>query len=129
MSELSERVLEALRAVYDPCCADRGISVVDMGLVRRVEASRDGARVELILTGGWCPFSVDLLTTVRSRLAELGLGEVEVGITWEEAWSPDRMSPEARRKLRFLPEPRAVRDRQAFLARVAREREEEVERR
>lgn len=127
MSELSERVLEALRAVYDPCCADRGISVVDMGLVRRVEAGQDGARVELILTGGWCPFSVDLLTAVRSRLAEQGLGEVEVGITWEEAWSPERMSSEARSKLRFLPEPRAVTDRRAFLAGVAREHEKEVE--
>ena len=31
-----ERVLDVLRGVYDPCCADRGISIVDMGVVEDV---------------------------------------------------------------------------------------------
>jgi metal-sulfur cluster biosynthetic enzyme len=37
-------VLEALKEVYDPCCADRGISIVDMGVVEDVRV--DGSRVE-----------------------------------------------------------------------------------
>ena len=28
-------ISEALRDVYDPCCKDKGISVVDMGLLHR----------------------------------------------------------------------------------------------
>ena len=36
-SPAAERVLDALRDVYDPCCADRGISVVDMGLIESIE--------------------------------------------------------------------------------------------
>ena len=29
-------LIDALREVYDPCCADRGISIVDMGVVEDV---------------------------------------------------------------------------------------------
>jgi metal-sulfur cluster biosynthetic enzyme len=37
-------------------------------------------------------------------------------VVWEEAWTTDRLSPDARRKLRFLPDPVAVGDRDAYLA-------------
>ena len=32
-------VMEALSAVYDPCCREKGISVVDMGLLRSVPST------------------------------------------------------------------------------------------
>ena len=32
-----EEVIQALRACYDPCCRDRKISVVDMGLIEGIE--------------------------------------------------------------------------------------------
>jgi metal-sulfur cluster biosynthetic enzyme len=128
MSDLSARIIEALRTVHDPCCAEKGLSVVDMGLVRRVEAGRDRARVELMLTGGWCPFAVDLLSTIRERLRDVGVGDADVEITWEEPWSAERMSPEARRKLRFLPDPRVVRDRREFVAQAPQRQGGEVER-
>jgi hypothetical protein len=35
-------VLEALRSVYDPCCRERGISIVDMGLVPPSEGPSKG---------------------------------------------------------------------------------------
>ena len=48
MDDVPDRYLDALRDVYDPCCQEKGISVVDMGLVRSI-AVRDGyARVELL---------------------------------------------------------------------------------
>ena len=33
-TELPRWALDALAEVYDPCCREKGISVVDMGLVR-----------------------------------------------------------------------------------------------
>ncbi len=41
-----EAVYAALAECYDPCCAERGISVVDMGLVEdvRVEAWKESPR-------------------------------------------------------------------------------------
>ena len=29
-------LIDALRDVYDPCCQDRGVSIVDMGVVEDV---------------------------------------------------------------------------------------------
>jgi metal-sulfur cluster biosynthetic enzyme len=111
-------VLHALHDVYDPCCREKGISVVDMGLVRSAERDDGGRlRVELLLTSGWCPFAARVLEEVQQRLEALpGVAGAEVEIVWDEAWSTDRLSPSARTKLRFLPEPAAVGDRDAYLA-------------
>jgi metal-sulfur cluster biosynthetic enzyme len=117
MPELPTAIIDALRSVYDPCCQERGISVVDMGLVRAVDVDGDRARVELVLTTGWCPFTTHLLTAVRERVESLP--EVEgaaVEVVWDEPWTTDRLSPDARRKLRFLPDPSAVPDRDGFVS-------------
>ena len=113
--------LDALSEVYDPCCREKGISVVEMGLVKAVRAGDDGrVRVELMLTSGWCPFAARLLTDVRDRIAaQRGVepDAVEVATVWDEQWTTDRLSPKARRMLRFLPPPSAVPDRDAYVAR------------
>ncbi len=56
MSELRPWARDALAGVYDPCCREKGISVLDMGLVRsvQVEDEDEVAMVELLLTSGWC---------------------------------------------------------------------------
>ena len=48
--------------------------------------------------------------------AHPGVTSCEVEIVWDEAWTTDRLSDSARHKLRFLPDPVAVRDRDAYLA-------------
>ena len=117
MTQLPQWAEEALSQVYDPCCAEKGISVVDMGLLRSVTVSGGRARVELLLTSGWCPFAARVLTEVRDRITAVpGIDEAEVEIVWDEAWTSDRLSPGARRKLRFLPDPSAVPDRDAYVA-------------
>jgi len=108
---------EALSEIYDPCCRDQGISVVDMGLLRSVSLTEGHARVELLLTSGWCPFASRVLSDVEQAVAEApGVDSCEVEIVWDEAWSTERLSESAARKLRFLPEPAAVADRDAYIA-------------
>ncbi|MGH3505666.1 MAG: hypothetical protein ACRDO2_00510 [Nocardioidaceae bacterium] len=53
--DINPTVTAALRDVFDPCCRDKGISVVDMGLLHRAWLDGGHARVELLLTSGWCP--------------------------------------------------------------------------
>jgi len=108
---------DALSEVYDPCCAEKGLSVVDMGLVRSVRQAGGQVRVELLLTSGWCPFAARVLTEVRQRIeAQPGVDAAEVEIVWDEAWTTDRLSERAARVLRFLPPPAQVGDRDAYLA-------------
>ena len=109
--------VRALATVFDPCCREKGISVVDMGLLRSVSVHDGHARVELLLTSGWCPFAARVLTDVADTLnAQPEVDSCQVEVVWDEPWTPDRLAPSARRKLRFLPDPVAVGDRDAYLA-------------
>ena len=117
MADIPQRFIDALADVYDPCCHEKGISVVDMGLLHRVSVSDGRARVELLLTSGWCPFAARVLTDVRERVEALpDIESAEVEVVWDEAWTTDRLSAGARAKLRFLPDPASVPDRAAYLA-------------
>ena len=112
-----EWAVRALSGVYDPCCREKGISVVDMGLLRSVETTGGHVRVELLLTSGWCPFAARVLTDVEDAItAQPGVDSCEVEVVWDEVWTPDRLSPSARDQLRLLPDPVAVGDRDAYLA-------------
>ena len=102
-------VMEALASVYDPCCQEKGLSVVDMGLVRRVELDGERPRVELVLTTGWCPFAATLVGEISEKVAAVaGTAGSTVEIVWDEPWTTDRLSDKARRTLRFLPHPKEV---------------------
>jgi metal-sulfur cluster biosynthetic enzyme len=93
-------VLEALKEVYDPCCADRGISIVDMGVVEDVRVVGSRVEVDLVLTTGWCPFVASMSSTIPDALTQLpGVDRVDVQVVWDPVWTMDRLSPEARQKL------------------------------
>lgn len=119
MVEHSDKTaLDTLASVFDPCCRERGISIVDMGLVRSLQVEGGEARVELILTSGWCPFASRVLTEVKERLeATPEIHHADVRVVWDQPWTTERMSDSARSKLRFLPDPVQVRDRQDYIAR------------
>ena len=117
MADVPQWALDALSDVYDPCCQEKGISVVDMGLVRSVQATGSEVRVELLLTSGWCPFASRVLTEIQDRIeAQPGVSSADVEIVWDEAWTTDRLSPRAASLLRFLPPPSQVPDRGAYVA-------------
>jgi metal-sulfur cluster biosynthetic enzyme len=121
-------VLDALSDVYDPCCREKGISVVDMGLLRSATVNGTHARIELMLTSGWCPFATHLLGEIEDALlARPDVDTCDVEVVWDEAWTTDRLSQSAVGKLRFLPDPAAVPDRDAFVA-ALRPQTEEVDR-
>lgn len=123
MAESPTTIIDALRSLHDPCCRDRGISIVDMGLVRSVSVEDGRAHVELMLTSGWCPFAATVLQSVRERIEALGgIRSAEVEIVWDEAWTMDRLSDDARTKLVFLPDPAAVGDRDAYIEAHSSER-------
>ena len=90
-------VIDALREVYDPCCQDRGISIVDMGLVEQIKVEGSRVRVGLVLTTGWCPFVANMGTAIPERLERLdGVEHVEVEVLWDPVWTNERLSPRAR---------------------------------
>jgi len=110
-------VVDALRRVIDPCCRERGISIVDMGLLHDVTLDDGHAHVQILLTSGWCPFQLDLVSEIEHAVTSVPeVTDADVSITLEQTWSTDRLSPSAAAQLRFLPRPNEVGDR-AELAR------------
>lgn len=97
-----EQVREVLQTCYDPCCKERAVSVVELGIIQDVQVAENGhdVRVELLLTSGWCPFSTHLLQMIDQHVRAIeGVGEVDTEIVWNTVWTPERMSPSARAKL------------------------------
>jgi metal-sulfur cluster biosynthetic enzyme len=95
-------VLGALNSCYDPCCSDRRISVVEMGLIESVEIKQRRVRIEMVLTSGWCPFTARLEGVIREEVGSLeGVEAVDVEVVWDPTWTPERMSEGAREKLRL----------------------------
>jgi metal-sulfur cluster biosynthetic enzyme len=97
-----EVVIRALDNCYDPCCRERRISVVDMGLIESVEIRDREVRIEMVLTTGWCPFAARLLEMVEEEVGGLPeVDAVDVEVVWDPTWTPERMSWGAREKLRL----------------------------
>jgi ring-1,2-phenylacetyl-CoA epoxidase subunit PaaD len=90
-------VWEALSEVPDPEIP--AVSVVDLGLVHRVELGEGRLRVELLPTFVGCPALELIRASVAERLAGMAPA-VEVEMTFAVPWTSDRITPEGRRKLR-----------------------------
>jgi metal-sulfur cluster biosynthetic enzyme len=97
-----EAIISALDNCFDPCCQERRISVVDMGLIEAIEILDKRVEIEMVLTTGWCPFASRLLEMVEEEVAALpGVEAVDVEVVWDPTWTPERMSAGAREKLRL----------------------------
>jgi metal-sulfur cluster biosynthetic enzyme len=95
-----ERVMAVLETCYDACCREREISVVDMGLIEEVRTDHGRVEVDMVLTTGWCPFSVHMIGDIDRRLRALdGVEDVSVNVIWHPVWTPERLSRSAREKL------------------------------
>jgi metal-sulfur cluster biosynthetic enzyme len=95
-----EAVIQALDECYDPCCRDRKISVVDMGLIESIDILGRDVKIEMVLTTGWCPFAARLLDMVKEKVGGMpAVDDVDVEVVWDPTWTPERMSGAAREKL------------------------------
>ena len=123
-----EQVLEVLETCYDPCCKERGVSIVELGLIQGVKVAENGqdVQVQLLLTSGWCPFSTHLLEMIDQSLHSIeGVGEVNTEIVWNTVWTPERMSASAKEKL-TLPMTQLLPLRQRRLEREAQAAQEAI---
>jgi len=95
IARLSDDIVAALKTVYDP---EIPADIYELGLIYKVDIKDDrGVDVVMTLTTPNCPAAGELPTMVENAVASVpGVGVVNVNLVWEPAWSPDRMSDEAR---------------------------------
>ena len=88
-----EQITQALRDVFDP---ELGMSVVDLGLIYDVEIDAGRVRITMTLTTQGCPLHDTMIEWVRQAVGRIpGVDQVEVAITFEPPWTPDRISQNA----------------------------------
>ena len=91
-----EKVLNVLKSVRDP---EIGASIVDLGLIYDVKVENDKVKVLMTLTSIGCPLASFIISEVESKLKQAGFKEVEVKLTFDPPWTPERMSKQLRKKL------------------------------
>jgi metal-sulfur cluster biosynthetic enzyme len=94
-----EEVVEALRQVEDP---ELGMDIVDLGLMYDVEIDDGKVKVIHTLTSMGCPVG----PMIQEQIAEVtralpGVEDVEVELTWDPPWTPEKMSEDAKFILGF----------------------------
>lgn len=105
MSVTQEEVMAALKECYDP---EIPVNIVDLGLIYEVRVKStevanllgDDVEVEMTLTAQGCPSSGYITDQVKQRLLRLpGVADAKVEIVWYPQWTPERLSPDARKQL------------------------------
>lgn len=95
-------VFSALKQCYDP---EIPVNIVDLGLIYgvRLEDVAENAQdvaIDMTLTAQGCPAHVQISEQVKSRLESLpGIRNATVNIIWSPPWTPERLSPDARKQL------------------------------
>lgn len=93
----SGQLVEELRTVIDP---ELGINIVDLGLVYGTEMVDGVAHILMTTTTPACPIGSYLRDEIRWALLRVDrILDVEVELTHEPPWSPDRMSDAAKVQL------------------------------
>jgi metal-sulfur cluster biosynthetic enzyme len=102
MAVTERDVMSALRSCYDP---EIPVNIVDLGLIYGVNFApapeeKQDVTVEMTLTAQGCPEHVNISAQVKSRLEQLpGIRNAQVNVVWSPAWTPERLSPDARKQL------------------------------
>ena len=95
IERLTTEIIAGLKTVFDP---EIPADIYELGLIYKVEIKDDrSVDVQMTLTTPNCPAAGELPTMVENAVASVpGVGVVDVKVVWEPAWTPERMSDEAR---------------------------------
>jgi metal-sulfur cluster biosynthetic enzyme len=94
-----EEVVEILRTVEDP---ELGMDVVDLGLIYEVDVEDSKAKVIYSLTSMGCPAGPLIAQDMEGAIRQVeGIEDVELELTFDPPWTPDKMSDDAKFILGF----------------------------
>ena len=89
-----DEVIDALRQVEDP---ELGMDIVDLGLLYDVEVEGPRVKVTHTLTSMGCPVGPMIQEDIHRVTSELdGVDDIDVELTWDPPWTPERMSDDAK---------------------------------
>ncbi len=99
--QLEERIILALKSVYDP---EIPVDIYELGLIYDVVIHDDASvYIKMTLTSPACPVAGTLPGEVEQKVASVqGVASAKVDITFEPAWDRTMMSEAAQLELGFM---------------------------
>ena len=89
-----EQVIEVLKKVLDP---EIQYDIWSLGLVYNIKIEGNKVKILMTFTSPMCPFGPALMDDVRRQVSAIdSVGEVEIELTFNPPWGPDKMSEEAK---------------------------------
>ncbi|TAE14195.1 MAG: SUF system Fe-S cluster assembly protein [Bacteroidetes bacterium] len=99
--DLKEKVIEALKSVYDP---EIPVDVYELGLIYDIKIFPiNNVFVQMTLTSPNCPSAAELPAEVETKIKLIyGVNDVELELTFDPPYHQDMMSEAAKLELGFL---------------------------
>ena len=96
-----EQVRASLKQCMDP---EVPLSIVDMGLIYGIDVSENNdVHIKMTMTTKGCPLHDTMVDDVTRYAKKVpGVNNVQVDIVWDPPWSMDKMSDEAKAKMKGL---------------------------
>ncbi len=100
-THLEERVIMALKTVYDP---EIPVDIYELGLVYGIDISPENdVTIRMTLTSPSCPAAEAIPPEVEQKVESVhGVRSAKAEIVWEPMWTKDMMSESARLQLGFF---------------------------
>lgn len=94
LARLTDDIVAALKTVYDP---EIPADIYELGLIYKIDIEDDrSVKIEMTLTAPGCPVAGEMPGWVQNAVGTVeGLSHVDVEMTFDPPWTPDRMSEEA----------------------------------
>lgn len=96
---LEKEVFKQLKKIIDP---ELNINIVDLGLIYdvKIDQKKASVNVKMTLTFRGCPLSGSFTDWVEEGVLKVkGVKKVKVDLVWTPAWTPKRISKEAKKKM------------------------------
>ena len=92
-----EKVIEALKEVYDP---EIPVNIVDLGLIYEVKIDNGEVDVKMTLTAAGCGMGPYIAQQAEWAISELEeVEDVNVDIVFEPPWDPEKITEDGKKLL------------------------------
>lgn len=94
LARITDDIIAALKTVYDP---EIPADIYELGLIYKIDIEDDRmVKIQMTLTAPGCPVAGEMPGWVQNAVGAVeGVSDVDVEMTFDPPWTPDRMSEEA----------------------------------
>ena len=98
MSDIKNRVIEAVKKIYDP---EIPVNIYELGLIYKIEVDeKNKINIDMTLTSPNCPVAESLPKEVKENIMKVeGVSDVNLNLVWEPPWDKEKMSEAAKLEL------------------------------